>query len=56
MAKANTIAHGEALQSGCRCPDPHGTVTGGDMPHTVYMQRLWPHYSCPTYTYALQMP
>ena len=38
MAKTKTVAHGEAPQSDCRCPDPHGTVTGGDMPHTIYMQ------------------
>ena len=37
-AKTKITAHGEAPQSGCRCPDPHGTVTGGDMPYTAYMQ------------------
>ena len=56
IIKTKITAYGEAPQSGYRCPDPHGTVTGGGMPHTVYMLRTWHHSQCPAYTYALQMP
>ena len=38
IAKTKITAHGKAPHSGCRCPDPHGTVAGGNMPYTAYMQ------------------
>ena len=34
IARTKITAHGEAPQSGCRCPDPHGTVCKGLVSYT----------------------